>query len=122
MTLRAIKFVSIPVSDQDRSLDFYTEKLGLKLVTDQPFDDKQRWIELRIPRAQTRIVLFTMPGHEDRIGTMTNLAFVSDNVRATYEQLVAKGVQFDGEPAEADWGTSAVFRDPDGNRLLVSSK
>ena len=122
MTLRAIKFVSIPVSDQDRSLDFYTQKLGLKLVTDQPFDDKQRWIELRIPRAQTRLVLFTMPGHEDRIGTMTNLAFVSDDVRATYEQLVAKGVQFDGEPEEADWGTSAVFRDPDGNRLLVSSK
>lgn len=120
--LRAIKFVSIPVRDQDRSLEFFTQKLGFKLATDQPFDDNQRWIELRIPGAQTRLVLFTLPGQEDRIGEMTNFAFLSNDVRATYEQLVAKGVHFDGEPQEADWGTSAIFRDPDGNQFLVSSK
>jgi Glyoxalase/Bleomycin resistance protein/Dioxygenase superfamily len=37
-----VKFVSIPTHDQDRSLAFYTEKVGFKLVTDQPFDQKQR--------------------------------------------------------------------------------
>jgi len=42
--------VIIPVSDQDRALDFYTEKLGFTIITDQPFDDKQRWIELRMQR------------------------------------------------------------------------
>lgn len=120
--LRAIKFVSIPVSNQDRSVEFFTQKLGFNVATDQPFDDNQRWIELRIPGAQTRLVLFTMPGQEDRIGTMANLAFSSDDVRATYEQLVAQGVSFDGEPQDADWGTSAIFRDPDGNQFLISSK
>ncbi len=40
-----IKFVSVPVRDQNRALDFYTEKLGFTIITDQPFDEKQRWIE-----------------------------------------------------------------------------
>src|SRR5215475_3029829 len=43
-----IKFISIPTRNLDAALAFYTEKLGFKLVTDQPHDDKQRWIELRI--------------------------------------------------------------------------
>jgi catechol 2,3-dioxygenase-like lactoylglutathione lyase family enzyme len=53
--IKQIKFVSVPVADQDRALDFYTEKLGFTIITDQPFDDKQRWIELRIPKADTRL-------------------------------------------------------------------
>ena len=49
--IKQIKFVSIPVAEQNRALDFYTEKLGFTIITDQPFDEKQRWIELRIPKA-----------------------------------------------------------------------
>src|ERR1051325_7845765 len=52
--LKQIKFVSIPVRDQNRALNFYTDKLGFTIITDQPFDEKQRWIELRIPKAETR--------------------------------------------------------------------
>ena len=48
--IKQIKFVSIPVADQNRALDFYTDKLGFTIITDQPFDEKQRWIELRIPK------------------------------------------------------------------------
>jgi Glyoxalase/Bleomycin resistance protein/Dioxygenase superfamily len=40
--IKAIKFVSIPVRDQDRALEFYTQALGLRVMTDQPFDDRQR--------------------------------------------------------------------------------
>jgi catechol 2,3-dioxygenase-like lactoylglutathione lyase family enzyme len=47
--IKAVKFVSIPVRDQDQALAFYTEKLGFQILTDQPFDANQRWIELRIP-------------------------------------------------------------------------
>jgi len=43
--VRGIKFVGIPVHNQDVSLKFYTEALGLKIVTDQPFADAQRWID-----------------------------------------------------------------------------
>ena len=43
-------FVSIPVADQDRALTFYTEVLGFRLLTDQLFNEKQRWLAFREPR------------------------------------------------------------------------
>ena len=36
--IKQIKFVTIPVRDQKRALDFYTDKLGFTIITDQPFD------------------------------------------------------------------------------------
>jgi catechol 2,3-dioxygenase-like lactoylglutathione lyase family enzyme len=120
--IKGVKFASIAVSDQDRALDFFTTKLGFTLATDQPFSDTQRWIELRIPGADTRIVLFTPPGHEDRIGDFSNITFVADNVEKTYEELLARGVEFTGPPKIAPWGSSAMFRDPDGSSFLISSK
>ena len=68
--IKQIKFVSIPVADQNRALDFYTDKLGFTIITDQPFNEKQRWIELRVPKAETRVVLFNMEGDEKRVGSM----------------------------------------------------
>jgi catechol 2,3-dioxygenase-like lactoylglutathione lyase family enzyme len=120
--IKGIKFASIPVSDQNQALKFYTESLGCSISTDQPFDDKQRWIELKFPGADTRLVLFTPEGHEDRIGTFANIAFWSADVEATYKLLLGRGVEFVQEPQEADWGTAAVFNDPDGNTFVISSK
>jgi catechol 2,3-dioxygenase-like lactoylglutathione lyase family enzyme len=51
--IRGIKFISVPVSNQDVSLKFFTEALGFKVVTDQPYTEKQRWIELSIPGSPT---------------------------------------------------------------------
>ena len=61
---QSIKFASIPVRNQDASLEFYTKKLGFKVITDSPFDGKQRWIELGLPRAETKLVLFTANGRK----------------------------------------------------------
>ena len=119
--IKAIKFVGVPVGDQQRALEFYTEKLGFRVITDQPFDDERRWIELGVGRSGTGIVLFTPPGQEDRIGTFTGISFVADDVKATWRELAAKGVVFVQEPKEADWGTSAIFADPDGNQFVLGS-
>ncbi|HEV2722538.1 MAG TPA: VOC family protein, partial [Thermoanaerobaculia bacterium] len=67
--ITSIKFVSIPVRDYDRAVDFYTQKLGFKVTTDQRFGESSRWVEMKVPRGETGIALFTPPGHEDRIGT-----------------------------------------------------
>jgi predicted enzyme related to lactoylglutathione lyase len=120
--IKALKFAGIPVRDQDRALAFYVEKLGFQVATDQPLDGAQRWIELRIPGAETRLVLFTPEGHEGRIGTFTSLSFLTDDVTATYRELAARGVEFLGEPQVAEWGSSAMFKDPDGNTFVLSSK
>ena len=116
-----LKFVGIPVSDQDRALTFYTEQLGFDIATDQPMGPGQRWIELRIANTQTRVVLFTPEGHEDRIGTFFNGALGCDNVEATYRQLTQRGVEFVEAPTRQPWGTFAKFRDPDGNTFVLSS-
>jgi predicted enzyme related to lactoylglutathione lyase len=120
--INKVKFVGIPVKDQERALAFYTEKLGFKVATDQPMGDGQRWIELRIGGAETRVVLFTPQGHEDRVGTFFNGSLEADNVQKTYEELKAKGVEFTQEPKTEPWGTSALFKDSEGNQFVLSSK
>ena len=96
-------------------------KLGFRVVTDQPLGE-QRWIELRIPGADTRVVLYTPPGQEDRVGTPSNVVFASDDVRATFRELAERGVRFVAEPEEQPWGTFATFSDPDGNQFVLSSR
>ena len=119
--IKAVKFVSIPVRNQDQALEFYTRKLGLKVVTDSPFDGKQRWIELGIPRADTKIVLFTGEGQEQMIGGFMNVTFMADDVEATARDMKARGVEFVQEPQKADWGTAAIFKDLDGNKFVLST-
>ncbi|MEO5894071.1 MAG: VOC family protein [Vicinamibacterales bacterium] len=116
-----VKFVSIPTTDQDRALAFYTQKLGFKLATDQPFDGKQRWIELRIGASDTRFVLFTMDGGPQP-GAQFSGALACDSVERTYEELSGRGVEFVAPPATEPWGTFAVFKDPDGNQFVLSSR
>jgi predicted enzyme related to lactoylglutathione lyase len=116
-----LKFVGIPVRDQQAALKFYTDKLGFEIATDQPFDDQQRWIELRIGNSATRFVLFTPKGHEDRIGTFFNGSIACDDVEATYRQLRQRGVEFVREPVKETWGTSAIFKDSEGNQFVLSS-
>lgn len=119
--IKAIKFASIPTSDQDRALEFYTAKLGCRVVTDSPMGPDQRWIELAFARAETRLVLFTAPGDEARIGGFMNVTFMADDVEATAAELAARGVEFVRPATREPWGTSAVFKDPDGNQFLIST-
>lgn len=119
--IRGVKFAAIPVTDQDRALAFYTEKLGFRVVTDQPYDDEQRWIELGIPGADTRIVLFRFD-EGPKPGSLMTVTFWTDDVEATARELKSKGVEFVMEPKREDWGTAAAFKDADGNTFALSSK
>ncbi len=120
--IKRIKFLGIPVRDQDRALKFYTEILGFRLLTDQQFSESQRWIELSIPGADTGISLFTPEGHEDRVGTFVNTSWEVDNVDKTYAELQGKGVEFAGPPQKQPWGTFAVMKDSEGNQIVLSAR
>ena len=108
-----VKFVSIPTRDQDRALAFYTEKLGFKVLTDQPYDDTQRWIELRVGTSDTRVVLFKMG--DQAAGGPFHGALACDNVERTYQELTSRGVEFVSPPKEQFYGVEAVLKDPFGN-------
>lgn len=119
--IRGIKFTSIPVTDQERALAFYTDKLGFRVITDQPFGPTQRWIELGIAGSETRVVLFRFDQGPQPGGQM-NITFWTDDVEATAREMKSKGVEFVKEPEKAPWGTAAVFQDLDGNIFVLSSK
>ena len=119
--ISCVKHVTIPVKNQDKALDFFLNKLGFHLICDVPFGDQQRWIELKIPGAETQVVLFTPDGHEDRVGTFSNVVFTTADVKKTYEDLKKKGVEFVSPPQQEPWGTYAIFKDPDGNSFCLPS-
>jgi predicted enzyme related to lactoylglutathione lyase len=118
--IQQIKFASIAVADQQRALDFYTQKLGFKVATDQEFGEGMRWIELKIGTAETKLVLLSPPGKEP--GGFQNIVFQTDNVQKTYDELKAKGVEFTQEPKTESWGTSALFKDSEGNIFVLGTK
>ena len=119
--IRKLKFASIPVRDQDRALEFYLTTLGFTLLTDQPMGPGQRWVEVRPPKGDAGIALFTVPGYEDRIGTFTGISMECDDVQKTYEELIARGVEFAKPPKTESWGVSAIMKDSEGNQIVLSS-
>ncbi len=120
MAIKAIEQVTIPVKDQDRALLFYTQKLGFELNVDVDMGGSQRWIELKIPGAETMLVLFTPEGHENRVGTSATFTFRCDNLQKTYEELFKRGVVFDAPPQEAPWGKYCLLKDSEGNTICLS--
>ena len=122
LMIRRIKFLGIPVRDQERALRFYTEKLEFRILTDQEFSPTQRWIELSIPGADTGIVLFTPEGQEDRIGTFVNTSWEVDNLERTHDELLARGVEFLKPPQKQPWGSFAIMWDSEGNQIVLSSR
>src|SRR5262249_15141243 len=117
-----VKFVSIPTRDQNRAVKFWTEALGFRVLTDQPFDDTQRWIELRVGSSDTRVVLFNFGENGLQPGSPFNGALACDDVERTYQELAARGVEFESKPTKQPWGMFAVFKDPDGNTFVLSSR
>jgi predicted enzyme related to lactoylglutathione lyase len=121
--ITAISTVSVVVSDQDRSLAFYTEKLGFELQMDAPMG-QSRWIQLAPKGAQTGLVLGKptedMPPEiyertRAMMGGFTNFIFNVDDMTATHAELTARGVEFVDQPAQQPWGWWATIKDPDGN-------
>ena len=119
--LKRIKFVGVPVRDQQKALEFWTRLIGFQVATDQPMGGGQRWIEIRIPGSQTGLALFTPPGHDDRIGTFQSVSFTADDVEQTYRELSSWGVEFSQMPRKEPWGTSAIFKDPDGTSFVIGT-
>ena len=116
--IEGVQVVSVPVSDQDRARAFYTDTLGFELRTENAFGEGMRWIEVAPRGSTTSLTLVTwfeaMPP-----GSLQGLVFAVDDVHATYDELLAKGVPFDFAPREMPGGLQAVFRDPDSNGFVI---
>jgi lactoylglutathione lyase len=112
--------VTVYVSDQQRSLDFYVDKLGFEKRADRDMGPSGRWIEVCPAGAETGLVLVRGDAfdRQDRVGSSADLVFETDDVHAAHKALVARGVEVT-EPYKQAWGTSFQVMDPDGLAVLI---
>ncbi len=106
------------VDDGDKAYDFYVNKLGFKVLQDQKIGESGRFIRVIPPGGGTALMLTTpMPGMGDvKVGGQTPIAWETDDIQATYENLRAKGVEFTQAPTQQFWGGfEATFKDPAGH-------
>ena len=116
---------NVYVRDHDRSIDFYVNRLGFCVVADQRFEFG-RWVAIAPPDG-TAILALTAPrrGSENYrlIGRNTQIAFIAEDVNATYDLWHGRGVHFQQPPQPQLWGgVFARFQDIDGNTFeLIGS-
>jgi catechol 2,3-dioxygenase-like lactoylglutathione lyase family enzyme len=112
--------VIVPVSDQNRALEFYLDKLGFEKRTDVPYGEGERWVEVAPPGAATTIAIVP-PREGESAGIETRVAFATEDIDADYAGLRARGVEADEEVMRMGDPVPPMFffRDPDGNRFVI---
>ena len=134
--LKQLTHTQVWVLDQEEALAFYTDKLGLELREDitMPELGGFRWLSVGVPgQEDVALTLMSIPGppvfdEETRAaletlvakGAATGLFFATDDCRASYEELRARGVEFSQEPTEQPYGIDVGFRDPSGNNMRLA--
>ena len=127
--IEQLSHVSVYVLDQEEALRFYRDKLGLEVRADNTMGGGFRWLTVA-PKAQPKLELALMAVIEGpmmsadtaaqlreliRKGTFGVGVFETSDCRGTYEELKAKGVEFQAPPTERFYGIEAVGKDNSGN-------
>jgi uncharacterized glyoxalase superfamily protein PhnB len=124
------------VNDQDEALEFYTQKLGMEVRIDarMPEMGNFRWLTVGpVGQPDVSIVLMAIPGPpimdpdtaEQVRGLMAKgfagtVFLTTEDCRADYEQLKARGVEFTEAPSERPYGIDSGLRDPSGNSIRLT--
>lgn len=115
---------TVIVSDQDRAIDFYVNRLGWVKRDDSSYGNGGRWVVVVPPGGEGGISILLPSGVERpgaKAGGSTGISLVTDDIEALYSDLSAKGVRFQGPPEQMPWGQkAATFFDPDGNGYFVA--
>ena len=138
-----LQHVTIFVRDQDRSLRFYVDQLGFRLVFDSRFPSGGRWVLVAPPDGTALLALIApKPGSEEYklIGRATQVVFLTEDVIAKFHEWRKRGVRFHsaprlkriklaprsavpsilpGEPTPTWGGVFARFKDVDGNSFWL---
>jgi catechol 2,3-dioxygenase-like lactoylglutathione lyase family enzyme len=111
----------VPVSDQDRAIEFWTQKCGFSLATDQAYGEGQRWVEVAPPKGTTKLALVP-PMEEGGSGPGGNspISFITDDIERAHAEMGEKGIERE-EIMRMEPPVPPMFRfsDQDGNQFLL---
>ncbi|EDL54338.1 Glyoxalase/bleomycin resistance protein/dioxygenase [Vibrio mediterranei AK1] len=122
-----IALTSVPVNDQDKALDFYTNMLGFVKKTEVPVGE-HKWLTVVSPQEQSGVELLLEPmAFEPAKLYQQSLkeagipwtSFVVDDIAAEYERMSALGVEFSIAPRETSTVMIAVLDDTCGNYIQL---
>lgn len=134
--ITSLSHYTIFVLDQAKAKEFYVDKLGFNVHTDMSMDNGFRWLTVTAPaQPDVEIVLAdaTRPSpmftDEQRAMVKTLLeqnamgcgVMNTPDCRKTYEELLAKGVEFKDEPKEQFYGVECIMLDGCGNWFSVTT-
>ena len=113
--------VVIPVSNQDREIEFYTDQLGFEKRADIAFGNGYRWVEVAPPGADTTIALAPPPEGRPTGNRETGVGLYTTDIDALHSELKEAGVDIDPEVQRmGDPVPPLCFvRDPEGNSLML---
>jgi lactoylglutathione lyase len=114
-TITDIATVGIPVSDQDKAVEFFVGTLGFEKRLDARLNESFRWITVAAPGASTSVALIANPDP----GADTGIRFVVPDAEAEHGAMRERGVEagdllrWPGVPPMFE------FKDPDGNKFVI---
>jgi lactoylglutathione lyase len=131
----SLGMLPIFVSDQQRALEFYRDKLGFTVVMDNPYTgygpEGFRWITVTPGLGEPQLILFNPSMNpekavakelERRVGRWTGMIFHTSDIQATYQAWRDRGVIFEAPPNQQPWGGWLTqFTDPDGNQFHLGT-
>ena len=109
-----LELVFLPVTDVDRSKEFYVDKVGFHADFDQVVNEELRFVQLTPPGSACSIAFGTGLGLDMAPGSQKGVQCVVDDADAIRAELVGRGVDA-SEVDEQAWGRFVYFADPDGN-------
>jgi catechol 2,3-dioxygenase-like lactoylglutathione lyase family enzyme len=113
-----LELIGLPVTDADKALDFYVNKVGFNLDHDHTVNEDLRFIQLTPPGSACSITFGKGIAPDMEPGSVKGLQAVVDNAQAAHDELASRGVDV-SEPDSMPWGTFVYFNDPDGNKWAL---
>ena len=135
----SVEVITLPVSDVDRALRFYVDRLGFTLDVDYAPNDAFRVVQLTPPGSSCSIQIGKGPT-DAAAGSVRNIYLVVTDLEAVRSRLLERGVKVSGirhkvpidawdggfapglDAARRDYASFADFSDPDGNSWVLQER
>lgn len=115
--IKKIATVGIYVDDQNKALQFWTEKVGFELRNNIDMGNGMTWMEVAPQGAESCLVIYPKKLMTNFTELKPSIVFNCENIERVCADLKKNGVTFSKELSSMGWGKFASFKDEDGNEF-----